>query len=294
MYWTASGRGKGVAPRGQGDRVQTDDPTPPPVPEPTPEPTPPPLAATSTLAATPPLAATPAPRRRWRAPAWTGRVLAGLALAPVVWVAAYGVINPPGGLYMASESWRLGGITRQWRDIGDISPDLARAVMAGEDARFCDHWGFDLDAISAALERNARGGRRVLGASTLSQQVAKNVFLWQGRSWLRKGLEVGFTLLVETLWSKRRILEVYLNVAEMGPGVFGAEAAARRHFGVGADALSLTQAARLAAILPDPKDRNPARPSSYLQRRARVIAAGAETLRADRRDTCVLGAAREN
>ncbi|MFQ5565608.1 MAG: monofunctional biosynthetic peptidoglycan transglycosylase, partial [Paracoccaceae bacterium] len=171
---------------------------------------------------------------------WLGRVLA----AAVLWVGAYTVIDPPGGYYLATEWLRLGHVEREWRNLEEISPHLARAVMAAEDATFCDHWGFDLAAIEKAIAANQRG-RRVRGASTISQQVAKNLFLWHGRSWLRKGLEAGFTVLIEVIWTKRRIVEVYLNIAEFGEGVFGAQAAARHHFGRDASALSLAQAARL-------------------------------------------------
>jgi monofunctional biosynthetic peptidoglycan transglycosylase len=187
---------------------------------------------------------------------------------------------------MASEWVRLGGIQRDWRGLEAISPDLARAVMAAEDANFCDHLGFDLKAIEKAIEANSQG-KRVRGGSTLSQQVAKNVFLWPGRSWLRKGLEAGFTVLVEMLWTKRRILEVYLNVAEFDDGVFGAQAAARHHFGRDASALTLAQAARLGAVLPNPKERSPGAATAYMSRRAAAIAEGARTLAGEGRAACV-------
>ena len=158
--------------------------------------------------------------------------------------------------------------------------------MAAEDANFCDHWGFDLKAIEKAIEANAQG-RRVRGASTISQQVAKNLFLWPDRSWLRKGLEAGFTVLIETIWTKRRIVEVYLNIAEFGDGVFGAQAAARHHFNRDASALTLDQATRLAAVLPDPKGRNPRAGTTFMNRRAAAIAAGARTLEGEGRAECV-------
>lgn len=205
---------------------------------------------------------------------------------PVLWVLAYRWVDPPGGFYMASEAWRLGGVERDWRDLDAIAPGLARSVMAAEDARFCDHVGFDFAAIREAIAERERG--RVRGASTISQQVAKNVFLWHDPSWLRKGLEAGFTVLVEAFWPKRRILEVYLNTAEFGPGVFGAEAAARHHFGRGADGLSDDQVARLAAVLPAPQSRSPAAPSDFVRRRASAIRGGAATLEAEGRDACVL------
>jgi monofunctional biosynthetic peptidoglycan transglycosylase len=226
-----------------------------------------------------------------------GRALLRLALRPlrwfayalaaaILWVGSYTVIDPPGGYYVASEWVRLGHIERDWRDLEDISADLARAVMAAEDANFCDHPGFDLKAIEQAFEANLQG-KRMRGGSTLSQQVAKNLFLWHGRSWLRKGLEAGFTVLVEMIWSKHRILEVYLNVAEFGDGVFGAQAAARHYFGSDASRLTLTQAARLAAVLPNPKERSPGAATAFMNRRAAAIAEGARTLAGEGRAGCV-------
>lgn len=217
---------------------------------------------------------------------WPLRVFAYALAAAILLVGAFGVIDPPGGYYLAAEWVRLGQIEREWRDLEDISPDLARAVMAAEDANFCDHWGFDLKAIEQAIEANSQG-RRVRGASTISQQVAKNLFLWHGRSWLRKGLEAGFTVLIETIWTKRRIVEVYLNIAEFGDGVFGAQAAARHHFNRDASALTLDQATRLAAVLPDPKGRNPRAGTAFMNRRAAAIADGARTLEGEGRAGCL-------
>ncbi|MEM6477750.1 MAG: transglycosylase domain-containing protein, partial [Pseudomonadota bacterium] len=152
---------------------------------------------------------------------------------------------------------------------------------AAEDANFCLHWGLDLDAIILAAEDGAaRGG------STISQQVVKNVFLWHGRSYSRKALEAVITPFVELTWSKRRILEVYLNVAEFDEGVFGVEAAAQHYFGVTPASLSRLEAARLAAILPDPKGRSASQPSDFVERRARQILAGADTIAADGRARC--------
>ena len=222
----------------------------------------------------------------WRLLARPIRWIAYALAAVVLWVASYTVINPPGGYYMAAEWIRLGTIERDWRDLEDMSPDLPRAVMAAEDANFCLHWGFDIAAIEKAIEDNAKG-RRVRGASTITQQVAKNLFLWHGRSWLRKGLEAGFAGLIEAIWSKRRIIEVYLNVAEFDEGVFGAQAAARRYFTANASNVTLAQAARLAAVLPDPKDRSATSGSDFMRRRAAAIAEGARTLEADGRAACI-------
>ncbi len=207
-------------------------------------------------------------------------VLAAVALL-VVAVLGYKVFNPPGTPYMAAEARRLGGVDQVWVDFEDIAPVMARSVVAGEDANFCLHWGFDMAAIRVALEDGS--GR---GASTISQQAVKNAYLWQGRSWPRKALEAVMTPVVEMIWSKRRILEVYLNVAEFGEGVFGVEAAARTYFRVGPEALTATQAARLAAVLPSPKKRSAANPSSFVRRRAAAIADGAATIKADGRAAC--------
>lgn len=190
-------------------------------------------------------------------------------------------VNPPSTPYMFSESRRVGGVNQVWVDMEDIAPVMARSAVAAEDANFCLHWGLDVNAIQAALED---GSNR--GGSTISQQVVKNVFLWQGRSWFRKSLEALMTPLVEAVWSKERILEVYLNVAEFDEGVFGVEAAAVHYFGVTAANLSPIQAARLAAILPSPKTRSASQPTSYIRRRAASIADGAATIQADGRASC--------
>jgi monofunctional biosynthetic peptidoglycan transglycosylase len=190
-------------------------------------------------------------------------------------------VNPPTTPYMFSESRRVGGVNQIWVAMDDIAPVMARSAVAAEDADFCLHWGLDLTAIQAALEDGAnRGG------STISQQVVKNVYLWQGRSWFRKSLEALMTPLVEAVWSKERILEVYLNVAEFDDGVFGVEAAAIHYFGVAASELSPVQAARLAAILPSPKTRSASQPTSYIRSRAASIVDGAATIRADGRAAC--------
>ena len=157
-------------------------------------------------------------------------------------------------------------LEKSWRTLGRISPRLQAAVVASEDQRFFAHHGFDWDAIGSAFTANGRG-RRKLGASTISQQTAKNLFLWPDRTWLRKGLEAYFTVLIETLWPKRRILEVYLNIIETGDGSYGAEAAARRYFHTEASGLGASQAALIAASLPNPRAWSPAHPSGYLLRR---------------------------
>ena len=189
-----------------------------------------------------------------------------LCALPWVLVAALRFADPPGSAFMLD--YRLGRaaedppLRHRWVPLAEISPALQIAVIASEDQRFAEHSGFDLEAIRSALEEDS--GR---GASTISQQVAKNLFLWSGRSWLRKALEAGWTVCIETLWPKRRILEVYLNIAEFGHGVYGAEAAARHHFGKPAADLDLREAAALAVVLPNPKRYSASDPGPYLQQR---------------------------
>lgn len=212
---------------------------------------------------------------------WVVRLTLGVAAVFVALVLLYSVINPPVTHTIWSEWRRLGRVEREWVPIDQISPIMARSAVAAEDANFCLHWGFDVEAIRDALED---GGAR--GASTISQQVVKNVFLWQGRSWVRKALETTMTPVVEMVWSKQRILEVYLNVAETGQGIFGVEAAAQRYYGVSAEKMSPVQAARLAAILPSPRNRSVTDPSIRTRRRAASILDGAATIRADGRADC--------
>ncbi|MDH5823537.1 monofunctional biosynthetic peptidoglycan transglycosylase [Luteimonas sp. RD2P54] len=216
------------------------------------------------------------PRRR----PWLRRLLllpVLLAVFSVLQVAALRFLDPPLSMFMAArhaDAWRAGDSgfrhAYQWRDLDRIAPALPLAAIAAEDQNFATHHGFDLEAIQKAREHNARGGR-LRGASTISQQVAKNLFLWNGRSWVRKGLEAWYTVLVEAIWPKRRILEVYVNVAEFGDGVYGAQAAARAFFGRDAEGLSQTQSARLAAVLPSPRRYSAARPGPYVQRRTAAI-----------------------
>ncbi|WP_420156026.1 monofunctional biosynthetic peptidoglycan transglycosylase [Siphonobacter sp.] len=163
-----------------------------------------------------------------------------------------------------------GKLYYDWTSYDEISPEMALAVVASEDQRFPQHFGFDFEMMGSAFKNNLKG-RRIKGASTISQQVAKNVFLWQGRSYFRKMLEAWFTLLIEVIWGKQRILEVYLNVAETGPMTFGVEAAAQRYYGKPAAQLTRTEAARIAAVLPSPNRFLIARPSSYVQRRTNSI-----------------------
>nr|WP_254796805.1 monofunctional biosynthetic peptidoglycan transglycosylase [Sulfitobacter albidus] len=218
-------------------------------------------------------------RKRVRRAIWRTVAIAFLGVVGAVLLGA--VVNPPTTAYMFSESRRLGGVDHEWVPIEEIAPVMARAAVAAEDANFCNHWGLDVAAIRLAI---AEGSNR--GASTISQQTVKNVYLWHGRSYVRKAMEAGITPLMEAVWSKRRILEVYLNVAEFDEGVFGVEAAARHYFGVGPEALTARQASALAAVLPAPKDRSASRPTNFLQKRAAQIRSGAATIRADGRAEC--------
>jgi monofunctional biosynthetic peptidoglycan transglycosylase len=162
---------------------------------------------------------------------------------------------------------------KDWVRFEQISPQLVKAVVASEDQKFMSHWGFDLEAIEKAMQNNKSGKKRKRGGSTISMQTAKNVYLWPARNFVRKGFEAYFTLLIELLWSKERIMEVYLNVIEMGPGIYGAEAAAQAWFNKPAAKLTAREAALLAACLPDPRRRHPARPSAYISGRAAKIQA---------------------
>ncbi|WP_222909793.1 monofunctional biosynthetic peptidoglycan transglycosylase [Pseudomonas sp. DNDY-54] len=204
------------------------------------------------------------------------KLLFWLTALSVLLVAVFRWVPPPiTGLMVERkvESWASGepiDLQRSWRPWQTLPDDLKMAVIAAEDQKFADHWGFDIAAIRAAFAHNERGGS-LRGASTLSQQVAKNLFLWSGRSWIRKGLEVWFTGWIELLWPKQRILEVYLNSVEWGDGIFGAQAAAQHHFGIGASYLSTTQASQLAAVLPNPREWNAGRPGPHVRQRASWI-----------------------
>lgn len=194
----------------------------------------------------------------------------------------------PATFLMTSRLIEGEGWDYRWRSLNQISPRLVQAVIAAEDSNFCAHRGFDMAAIRKALEANERGGR-IRGGSTISQQTAKNAFLWPGRDWIRKGLEAGYTVAIETVWGKRRIMEVYLNIAEWAPGVYGAEAAAQHWFDKPAADLSAREAARLAAILPSPRRYSASSPGPYVRRRASRIQAAMGTVREQGLAACVLG-----
>ncbi len=177
-------------------------------------------------------------------------------------------------------------VTRDWEPLSRIDRNMVSAVIAAEDGKFCSHEGFDVEAIEDALQEAAEGGRQ-RGASTISQQVAKNVFLWQGGGWFRKGLEAWFTFLIEKLWSKRRIMEVYLNVAETGIGTYGVESGSQRYFNHSAARLSRDEASRIAAVLPSPKTREAVNPTGFTRRYGNTIEARIGVVRRDGLDSCV-------
>ena len=207
-------------------------------------------------------------------------------VGPVLAVLVYRFIAPPVTFLMVQRTVEGQGFARRWRPIDDMSNALPRAVIAAEDAKFCQHHGFDFSAMEKALAHNETS-KRIRGGSTISQQTAKNVFLWPDRSYVRKGLEAYFTVLIELLWGKKRIMEVYLNSVEWGPGIYGADAAARKNFGVGADKLTPNQSARLAAILPSPLKWRAAKPGPYVRKRSGKIGAAAGTVRRQGMDDCV-------
>ena len=215
------------------------------------------------------------PSRRWLR--WLLALPLLFAVASILQVAVLRFVDPPGSAFMAArqlEAWGAGELSFRvaydWRDLDDISPHLPVAMVAAEDQNFANHHGFDLKAIEKARVHNAKG-RKVRGASTISQQVAKNLFLWRGGGYIRKGIEAWYTLLIELLWPKTRILEVYANVAEFGDGIYGAQAAARSYWHKDASQLSAAESARLAAVLPSPRRYSVARPGPYVQRRAHWI-----------------------
>lgn len=209
------------------------------------------------------------PRRRLLR-SWLMRAVLIVLLVPAAILFAYRSINPPITPLMLIRLAQGEGLTKDWQPLDHISPHLPRAVVAAEDNLFCDHFGFDVEALTRQIRKWREGGRP-RGASTITMQTAKNILLWPGRDPVRKVAEAWLTPQIEFLWSKQRILEVYLNVAEFGPGIYGAEAAARAFFGTSASALSQTQAALLAAVLPNPREWSAAKPGPYVRQRARSI-----------------------
>jgi len=218
---------------------------------------------------------------------WIAKFLAkivfGFIALSLVLVVLFKFVPPPVTATMVMDE---NSITKDWESLSDIDRDMVRAVIAAEDGKFCEHSGFDAEAIAAAAASNASGGR-IRGGSTISQQTAKNVFLWQGGGYVRKGIEAWFTLLIEQIWGKRRIMEVYLNVAETGIGTYGAEAGAQRYFKHSAAKLTKIEAARMAAALPLPQKRSVTNPTGFTRRYGNIIAARMGSVRRDGLDSCV-------
>jgi monofunctional biosynthetic peptidoglycan transglycosylase len=214
-----------------------------------------------------------------------GMVALAAALS-ILWVIAYRFVDPPMTWLMARDALDGRHVEKAWVPLTVMTRALPRAVIGAEDAKFCEHNGFDVSAIRAAATANLKG-RKLRGGSTISQQTAKNAFLWPGRSWARKGLEAWFTGLIEIFWGKPRIMEVYLNIVEMGPGIYGMGAAADHYFGARVDKISNRQAARLAAILPQPIKRSAVKPSKSVRRYARRIERRVKVVRDEGIDACL-------
>jgi monofunctional biosynthetic peptidoglycan transglycosylase len=212
-----------------------------------------------------------------------GLVFVGIS---VLWVGIFRFVPVPFTWTMAGDL--LGGrsVTKRWMPLAEMDPDMARAAIAGEDSRFCTHHGFDFRAIAGAAMRNAQGGR-IRGGSTISQQTAKNAFLFQGGGYVRKAFEAYFTVLIEALWGKKRIMEVYLNVAETGIGTYGADAAAIRYFNHDATRLSPTEAGRIAAVLPLPKKRAAIDPRGFVRKHGNALARYVGVVRRGGLDSCL-------
>ena len=221
---------------------------------------------------------------------WLIRIVIGLILFSILWVLAYRFVPPPVTATMLGDLFAGRGINKDWMSLDEMDRDMVRAAIGAEDGKFCQHHGFDWDAIQDAAKRNASGGR-IRGGSTISQQAAKNAFLWQGGGYARKAAEAYFTFLIENLWGKRRIMEVYLNVAETGIGTYGANAGSQRYFGHDASAMSATEAARIAAVLPLPKKRGAIAPKGFTRRYGNTITARIGQVRRDGLDACIYSGA---
>jgi len=217
---------------------------------------------------------------------WVVKLVLAFFVISILWVLAYRFVPPPITITMIGDVFAGRGLHKDWMPIGQIDRDMVRAAIAAEDSKFCSHNGFDFEAIEDAMKRNASGGR-IRGGSTISQQTAKNAFLWNGGGYARKGVEAWFTFLIEHLWGKRRIMEVYLNLAETGIGTYGVNAGSQRYFGHDADAMSATEAARIAAILPLPKKRGAIAPKGFTRRYGNTIAARIGVVGRDGLDACV-------
>ena len=227
-------------------------------------------------------------RRSWpsRITGWIVKLVVAFLVISILWVLAYRFIPPPITATMVGDVLAGRGLSKDWMPISEIDRDMVRAAIGAEDGKFCQHNGFDVEAIEDAMKRNASGGR-IRGGSTISQQTAKNAFLWQGGGYARKGVEAWFTFLIEQLWDKRRIMEVYLNLAETGIGTYGVNAGSQRYFGHDASAMSATEAARIAAVLPLPKKRGAIAPKGFTRRYGNTISARIGAVGRDGLDACV-------
>ena len=214
------------------------------------------------------------------------KLVIGFVVLSLLWVGAYAIVPVPFTFTMLGDVTSGHSITKQWTPLSKIDPDMARAAIAGEDSRFCTHHGFDWRAIAGAAMDNADGGR-IRGGSTIRQQTAKNAFLFQGGGYVRKAFEAWFTLLIELIWGKQRIMEVYLNIAETGIGTYGAEAAAIRYFNHAADRLTPNEAGRIAAVLPLPKRREAIDPHGFVRRHGNRLARYVAVVRRNGLDACL-------
>lgn len=217
---------------------------------------------------------------------WIIKLILAVFILSILWVIAYRYIDPPITITMAEDILDGRGAHKQWMPISQIDRNMVQASIAAEDSKFCTHHGFDFLAIENAMKRNASGGR-IRGGSTISQQTAKNAFLWQNGGYFRKGMEAWFTFLIEHLWGKRRIMEVYLNLAETGIGTYGVNSGSERYYGHDASAMTAIEAARIAAVLPLPKERGAVAPKGFTRRYGNTISARIPIVARDGLDSCV-------
>ena len=221
---------------------------------------------------------------------WIVKLIVAFFVISILWVLAYRFVPPPITVTMIGDVLAGRGLHKDWMPISEIDRDMVRASIAAEDSKFCSHHGFDFEAIEDAMKRNASGGR-IRGGSTISQQTAKTTFLWNGGGYARKGVEAWFTFLIEHLWGKRRIMEVYLNNAETGIGTYGVNAGSQRYYGHDASAMSAAEAARIAAVLPLPKKRGAIAPKGFTRRYGNTIDARIAIVARDGLDACVYSGA---
>ncbi len=227
-------------------------------------------------------------KRSWprRIFGWMVKLVVAFFAISILWVLAYRFVPPPITITMIGDVFAGRGLDKDWMPISQIDRDMVRAAIAAEDSKFCQHNGFDIEAIENAMKRNASGGR-IRGGSTISQQTAKTTFLWNGGGYARKGVEAWFTFLIENLWGKRRIMEVYLNNAETGIGTYGVNAGSQRYFGHDASAMSPIEAARIAAVLPLPKKRGAVAPKGFTRRYGNLIVERIPTVAGQGLDACI-------